>query len=165
MQRNFILYGSQSAKGGFMKKMYLVNKNIVHLIDDIFWNLGFKTDTQAEKVTTEIMIIICIMHIILIMTIILIMYIIQIMHIILIMYIIHIILIIAFQVRISLGLADHVWQDKRAAIAQTVDALGDQFRVAMRAGWLAYIKNAYPDGVAIVTQSVGQGTLVVDDDE
>jgi hypothetical protein len=87
------------------------------------------------------------------------------MHIILIMYIIYIILIIAFQVRISLGLADHVWQDKRAAIAQTVDALGDQFRLAMRAGWLAYIKNAYPDGVAIVTQSVGQGTLVVDDDE
>ena len=60
-----------------MKKMYLVNKNIVHLIDDIFWNLGFKTETQAEKVTTEIMIIICIMHIILIMTIVLIMYIIQ----------------------------------------------------------------------------------------
>ena len=87
------------------------------------------------------------------------------MRIIFIMYIIHIILIIAFQVRISLGLADHLCQDKRAAIAQTVDALGDQFRVAMRAGWLAYIKNAYPNGVAIVTQSVGQGTLVVDDDE
>jgi hypothetical protein len=58
-----------------------------------------------------------------------------------------------------------VWQDKRAAIAQTVDALGDQFRPAMRAGWLAYIKNAYPDGVAIITQSVGQGTLVVNDED
>jgi hypothetical protein len=32
-----------------------------------------------------------------------------------------------------------VWQDKRAAIAKTVDDLGDQFRPAMRAGWLAYI--------------------------
>ncbi len=100
------------------------------------------------------MIIICIMHIILIMTITLIMYIIRIMRIILIMYIIHIILIIAFQVRISLGLADHVWQDKCAAIAQTVDALGDQFRLAMRAGWLAYIKNAYPDGVATNCHSI-----------
>ena len=29
-----------------------------------------------------------------------------------------------------------MWQDKRTAIAQTVDALGDQFRPAMRAGWL-----------------------------
>ncbi len=30
--------------------------------------------------------------------------------------------------------ADHVWQDKLAEIAQTVDALGDQFRQTMRAG-------------------------------
>ena len=56
-----------------------------------------------------------------------------------------------------------MWQDRRAAIAQTVDALGDQFRPAMRAGWLAYIKKAYPEGVAKVTHSLGQGTLVVDD--
>ena len=58
-----------------------------------------------------------------------------------------------------------MWQDKRAAIAQTVGALGDQFRPAMRAGWLAYIKNVYPDGVAFVAQSVGQGTLVVNDED
>ena len=58
-----------------------------------------------------------------------------------------------------------VWQDKRTAIAQTVDGLGDQFRPAMRAGWLAYIKHAYPDGVAFVSQSVGQGTLVVNDED
>ena len=43
--------------------------------------------------------------------------------------------------------------------------LGDQFRPTMCAGWLAYIKNAYPDGVAFVTQSVGQGTLVVNDED
>jgi hypothetical protein len=69
MQCNFVLYGSHSAKGGFMKKMYLVNKNIVHLVDDIFWNMGFKTETQAEKVIPEIIIILCIMFIIVIMTI------------------------------------------------------------------------------------------------
>ena len=33
-----------------MKKMFMLNKNIVHLIDDIFWNMGFKTETQADKV-------------------------------------------------------------------------------------------------------------------
>ena len=33
-----------------MKKIFMLNKNIVHLIDDIFWHMGFKTETQAEKV-------------------------------------------------------------------------------------------------------------------
>ena len=33
-----------------MKKIFMLNKNIVHLIDDIFWNMGFKTETQADKV-------------------------------------------------------------------------------------------------------------------
>jgi hypothetical protein len=45
------------------------------------------------------------------------------------------------QVHQDLGLADHVWQDKRAAIAKTVDELGDQLRPAMRAGWLSYIRH------------------------
>ena len=34
--------------------MYLVNKNIVNLIDDIFWKMGFKTETDAEKVIIRI---------------------------------------------------------------------------------------------------------------
>ena len=34
----------------------------------------------------------------------------------------------------ELGIADHIWLDKRAAIAQTVDELGDNFKPAMRAG-------------------------------
>ncbi len=44
----------------------------------------------------------------------------------------------------DLALADHVWQDKRAAIAKTVDDLGDQFRPAMRAGWLSYTPPLLP---------------------
>ena len=48
------------------------------------------------------------------------------------------------QVSQDLGLAGHVWQDKRALIAQSVDNLGNQFRPAMRAGWLTYIRCAYP---------------------
>ena len=68
------------------------------------------------------------------------------------------------QVRQDLGLADHVWQDKRAAIAKTVDDLGDQFRPAMRAGWLSYIRQAYPANAAPVAgPPVGQGLLVLPD--
>ena len=66
------------------------------------------------------------------------------------------------QVHQDLGLEDHVWQDKRAAIAKTVDDLGDQFRPAMSAGWLPYIRQAYPDNAAPAAgPPVGQGTLVL----
>ena len=40
-----------------------------------------------------------------------------------------------FQVHVKLDIADHIWLDTREAIAQTVDALGDEFTPAMRA-WL-----------------------------
>jgi hypothetical protein len=67
----------------------------------------------------------------------------------------------------NLGLSDHVRQDKCAAIAQTqaVDALGDQFRPAMRAGWLTYIRNTYPDGVESAGPAFGQDPLIVEDDD
>ena len=39
--------------------MYLVNKNIVNLIDDIFWKMAFKTETDAEKVIIRIISLIC----------------------------------------------------------------------------------------------------------
>ena len=68
------------------------------------------------------------------------------------------------QVRQDLGLADHVWQDKRTLIAHSVDNLGDEFRPAMRAGWLSYIRRAYPgDGAADAGPVVGEGTFVVQD--
>ena len=61
-------------------------------------------------------------------------------------------------------LAGHVWQDKRTAIAKTVDDLGDQFRPAMRAGWLSYIRQAYPETTdPAASPPVGQGTLVLAD--
>ena len=46
----FVVHVRHSSKGGVIKKMYILNKNIVHLIDDIFWNMGFKTETHGEKV-------------------------------------------------------------------------------------------------------------------
>ena len=91
-------------------KIFMLNKNIVHLIDDIFWNMGFKTETRADKV-------IHIIPIIRVSVIILIISIISIVH--------------YFQVRQDLGIADHVCQEKRTAIAQSVDALSDMFRPAL----------------------------------
>ena len=44
------------------------------------------------------------------------------------------------QVRIDLGIADHVWQEKGASIAATIDLLGDNFKPEFRAGWLANIR-------------------------
>ena len=41
-------------------------------------------------------------------------------------YIYHTYYINYFQVRVELSIADHIWLDKREAIAQTVDALGDE---------------------------------------
>ena len=46
-----------------------------------------------------------------------------------------------WQVRIDLGIADHVWQEKRAAIAVTIDLLGDKFKPEFRAGWLPNIRD------------------------
>ncbi len=49
-------------------------------------------------------------------------------------------------------------------IAKTVDDLGDQFRPAMRASWLAYIRTAYPDDAApAAVPPVGQGMLILPD--
>ena len=43
--------------------------------------------------------------------------------------------ITSFLVRVNLGLPNHKWQERRAAIAKTVDDdLGDQFRPAMQTG-------------------------------
>ena len=57
--------------------VYLVNKSFVHFIDNIFWSMGFKNETQADKVIMCIMLIIYFMLIICIMSIIFIMLIIS----------------------------------------------------------------------------------------
>ncbi len=68
------------------------------------------------------------------------------------------------QIRIDLGIADHVWQEQRAAIASIVDALGDKFKPELRDGWLAYIRKTYPDGAAAaVAAPVGEDALVLPD--
>ncbi len=52
--------GRYSAKGTVVKKIALINKNLFHLIDDIFWTLGFKTAEKAEKVIVIVRIILII---------------------------------------------------------------------------------------------------------
>ena len=119
----------------------MLNKNIVHLIDDIFWNMGFKTETQADKV----MLIISIIRILSIMC---------------------IILIISL-IRIIAG-SSGSWNcrprvaGKENVDCQSVDNLGDHFRPAIRAGWLSYICRVYPhDGAPDACLVVGEGTFVV----
>ena len=93
--------------------------------------------------------------------------IIRIMQILRIMVIMHIIqIILCFQVRIDMGLADNVWQNKCSAIAQEVDGLDLQFRQAFRDGWLKYIKDtcAAQAEETAVGPSIGQGKVVVEDD-
>ena len=127
------------------------------LIDDIFWHMY---PSHAEKVIMFIIQIIPILAIILNICITPIILIISIIHIITI-----ILIILTFQVRIALGIADHVWQNKRLAIAQEVDNLGPGFRPAMRDAWLKYIQAAYAaePGEQASGPSIGQGRVVVEE--
>jgi hypothetical protein len=101
-----------SSKGTVVKKVSLINKGLFHLIDDIFWNLGFKNETHADKVTMLIRII-------------------RIISTIRIKRFMSIILIISIisQVRAELGIPDHVWTEQRAVIASSIDGLGDRFNI------------------------------------
>jgi hypothetical protein len=67
------------------------------------------------------------------------------------------------QVCVDLRFADHVWQEKRAAIAVSIDGLGDKFKPELRAAWLAYISETYLDGPVEATDIMGIGMLEIDD--
>ncbi len=54
---------SRSSTDEFVKKECTLNKNIVHLIDDIFWNMPFKNPAQADRVIMFIIFIMLIMRI------------------------------------------------------------------------------------------------------
>ena len=120
--------------------VFLLNKSIVHSIDDIFWNVGFKHETQTEKVILIILLII-IIHLLFIILIILVIFII-------------------FRFVSTLEL-HHVWQGKRSAIVQTVDAVGDKFQAAVDAGWLSYIRKTYPDGAVSEGPSLGESSALI----
>jgi hypothetical protein len=84
-----------------------------------------------------------------------------------IIYIIHLISIkliisIILQVRTDLGIPEHVWQEKRSFLAASIDGFGDRFKPELRAGWLAYIRQNYPDGPVQAPDIMGDGTLEID---
>jgi hypothetical protein len=66
------------------------------------------------------------------------------------------------QVRIELGIANHVWQEKRAAIAARIDGLGDKFKPKLHSAWLSYIRETYPVGPLGATDIMGTGMLEID---
>ncbi len=68
------------------------------------------------------------------------------------------ILSIILQVRVELGIADHVWQEKCAAIAASIDGLSDKFKPELHAAWLACIRETYPDGPVAEPEIMGDGT-------
>ena len=50
---NAIVSRCVDSEGPRFEKLYLFNEKMVHLVDDIFWNLGFRSAEHAEKVTSE----------------------------------------------------------------------------------------------------------------
>ncbi len=53
--------------------------------------------------------------------------------------------------------------EQRATIASSIDGLGDRFRPELRVGWLAYIRQNYPDGQVDAHAIIGDGTLEIDE--
>ncbi len=98
-----------------VKQMFMLDRNLLHLISTLFWNMGFKMQTWEEKVKLCILIFLTI-------------------HIVPAAFIIQIIFIL--QAGVDSGLADHMWQAKNthAAFAQSVDDLGDMFCPDMHTG-------------------------------
>ena len=70
-----------------------------------------------------------------------------------------------YQVRREQGIAENVWEDKRAAIASEIDDLGDGYRNILRAGWVNYLENKTAHG-SKTAQCVPTVTskIVVEDD-
>jgi hypothetical protein len=70
--------------------------------------------------------------------------------IIILIFIIHILIVsIILQIPVELGIPNHVWQEKRS----------DQFKPEVCAGWLAYIRETYPNGLVGAAYSMGDSLL------
>jgi hypothetical protein len=63
---------------------------------------------------------------------------------------------LVLKISADIGIPDNVWVDNRAAIAKLVEDLGDQFRPAMRKGWLAYIEKTYSADADEYEATIGQ---------
>ena len=54
--------------------------------------------------------------------------------------------LIFFQVRREKGIPEKDWAEKRAAIADEIEDLGEGYRDALGDGWVKYLSAAYPPG-------------------
>jgi hypothetical protein len=147
--------------GLFVKKVHVLNKGVVYLINDIFWNCGFKSRMASRYYFDYCY------HCDYFATIVLIAIIIVLIAIILLIDIVVIIVLNEFcsQIRADFGIGDSIWVVKRAAIAKRVEDLGDQSRLAMQNGWLAYVKKTYSAYADEYEAAMGRDELIVPDDE
>ena len=66
-----------------------------------------------------------------------------------------------------MGIPDHEWQERRKAIADTIDTLGEDYRKPLRDGWLKYIREFYSEGSAASPGALkcNLGATVLDEDD
>ena len=74
---------------------------------------------------------------------------------------------IVFQVRCEKGIQEKGWAEKRAAIADEIEDLGEGYRDALRDGWVKYLSAAYPPGSKRLSLDLRmvQTKMVVEDDD
>ena len=78
---------------------------------------------------------------------------------------------IFFQVRREKGIPESGpekdWAEKRAAIADEIEDLGEGYRDALRDGWVRYLSAAYPPGFKSLSLDLRtvQTKVVVEDDD
>ena len=123
--------------------MYLFNEKMVHLVDDIFWHLGFRSAEHAEEVTCQSL------------------------YFDYFTYFAYFNFQI-FQVRIENSIPESTWATKREAIANEIYELGVGYRKKVRDGWVTYLEAKYAATGAPIHRRVDAVTAqkrVVDDDD
>ena len=75
--------------------------------------------------------------------------------------------LIFFQVSSEKGIPEKDWAEKRAAMADEIEDLGEGYRDALRHGWVKYLSATYPPGpkrLSLDLRTV-QTKFVVEDDD
>ena len=76
---------------------------------------------------------------------------------------------IAFQVRCEKGIPEKGWAEKRAAISDVIEGLGEDYHDALLDGWMKYLSAANPPGskrlsLDLSTVQTNLKVVVQDDD-
>ena len=74
---------------------------------------------------------------------------------------------IVFQVRCEMGIKEKGWAEKRAAISDEIEGLGEGYQDALREGWGKYLSAVYPPGSKRLSLDLStvQTKVVVEDDD